>query len=39
MCQKCGGKTGLWVLNELANKTYAENMKKIVGAVWEIPAK
>jgi hypothetical protein len=21
------------------NKTYAENMKKIMGAVWELPAK
>ena len=39
ICQKCGGKTGLWVLHEMINKTYAENMKKIVGAVWELPAK
>ena len=40
MCQKCGGKTGLWVLHEIINKAYAENMKKkIVGAVWELPAK
>ena len=39
MCQKCGGKSGLWVLHEIVNKTYAENMKKIVGAVWELPAK
>ena len=39
MCQKCGGKTGLWVLHEIVNKTYAEIMKKIVGAVWELPAK
>ena len=38
MCQKCGGKSGLWVLHEIVNKTYAENMKKIVGAVWELPA-
>ncbi len=28
MCQKCEGKSGLWVLHEMVNKTYAENMKK-----------
>ena len=28
MCEKCGRKSGLWVLHEIANKTYAENMKK-----------
>ena len=39
MCQKCEDKSGLWVLHEMINKTYAENMKKIVGAVWELPAK
>ena len=39
MCQKCGRKSGLWVLHEIVNKTYAENMKKIVGAVWELPLK
>ena len=39
MCQKCGHKIGLWVLHEIFNKTYAENMKKIVGAVWELSAK
>ena len=38
MCQKCGRKSGLWVLHEIVNKTYAENMKKIVGAVWKLPA-
>ena len=38
MCQKCGRKSGFWVLHEIVNKTYAENMKKIVGAVWELPA-
>ena len=38
MCQKCGYKSGLWVLHEIVNKTYAENMKEIVGAVWELPA-
>ena len=26
MCQKCGRKTGLWVLHEIVNKTYAENI-------------
>ena len=39
MCQKCGRKSGLWVLHESINKTNAENMKKIVGAIWELPAK
>ena len=36
MCQKCGRKGGLWVFHEIINKTYAENMKKIVGAVWAV---
>ena len=39
MCQKRGGKSGSWVLHEIINKTYAEDMKKIVGAVWKLPAK
>ena len=39
MCQKCGHKSGLWVLHEILYKAYAENMKKIGGAVWELPAK
>ena len=39
MGQKCEGKCGLWVLNEILKKTYAENLKKIVGAVWELPVK
>ena len=39
MGQKCEGNCGLWVLNEILKKTYPENLKKIVGAVWEIPAK
>ena len=39
MCKKCGGICGLWVLNETMQKKYPENMKKIVGAIWEIPAK
>ena len=29
----------LWVLNEMIKEIYAENMKKIVGAVWELPVK
>ena len=37
--KKCGRKSGLWVLHEIVDKTYAENMKEIVGAVWELPAK
>ena len=39
MGQKCEGDCVLWVLNEILKKTYPENLKKIVGAVWEIPAK
>ena len=39
MGQKCEGNCGLWVLNEILKKMYPENLKKIVGAVWEIPAK
>ena len=39
MGQKCEGKCGLWVLNEIFKKKYPENLKKIVGAVWELPAK
>ena len=38
-CQKCGGDCGLRVLNEINWKMYPENMKKIMGAVWELPAK
>ena len=37
MRQKCGGDFGLWVLYEI--KKYPENMRKIVGAVWELPGK
>ena len=37
--QKCAGISGLWVLNEIIQKKYPENMKKIVGAVWKLPAK
>ena len=39
MGQKCEGNGGLWVLNEILEKTYRENLKKIMLAVWEIPAK
>ena len=39
MCQKWEGDCGLWVLNELILKKYAETFKKIVGAVWELLAK
>ena len=37
--QKCEGICGLWVPNEIIKKIYPENLKKIVGAVWELPAK
>ena len=41
MCQKWKGNCGLWVLNEMILKKYAESLKKIVGATWEfeLPAK
>ena len=39
MGQKCKGDCGLWVLNEIVKKTCTESLKKIVGAVWELPAK
>ena len=39
MGQKCEGNCGLWVLHEILKKTYPENLKKIVGAVWELPAR
>ena len=39
MRQKCGGDSGLWDLNEINKIKYPENMKKNVGAVWELPAK
>jgi hypothetical protein len=31
--------SGLWVLNKIFQKKIPENMKKIVGAVWKLPAK
>ena len=39
MWQKSEGNCGLWVLNEIIIKKHAESLKKIVGAVWELPAK
>ena len=39
MGPKCEGNCALWVLNEILKKTHPENMKKIVGAVWKLPAK
>ena len=39
MSQKCEGNCGLWVLNEMIKNIYTGNLKKIVGAVWKLPAK
>ena len=39
MRQKCGGDCGLWIPNEIIKNIYPENMKKNVGAVWELPTK
>ena len=39
MLQKWEGDCGLWDLNETIKKIYADSFKKIVGAVWELPAK
>ena len=39
MCKKWEGDCGLWVLHEMIKKIYTESLKKIVGAVWELPAK
>ena len=39
MGQKCEGNCGLWVINEITKKIHPANLKKIVGAVWELPAK
>ena len=36
---KSAGISGLWVLNEIIQKKYPKNMKKIVGAIWKLPAK
>ena len=35
--KKSAGISGLWVLNEIIQKIYHENMKKIMGAVWKLP--
>ena len=39
MLQKWEGDCGMWLLNEINFKKYAESLKKIVGAVWELSAK
>ena len=39
MGQKCEGNCGLWVLNEIGKRIYPEKLIKIVGSVWELPAK
>ena len=39
MRQKCGGNCGLWILHEMIQNKYSENLRKIVGALWELPAK
>ena len=39
MCKKWEGYCGLWALNEIIEKKYPEDLTKIVGAVWELPAK
>ena len=39
MRQKWEGNSGLWVLNEMILKKYAGSFKKIVGAIWELPAR
>jgi hypothetical protein len=38
MGQKCEGNCGLWVLNEIIKTKYPENLKKLAGAVRELPA-
>ena len=39
MGQKCEGNCGLGVPNKILKKTYPKKKKKIVGAVWELPAR
>ena len=39
MGQKCEGNCDLWVVNEIIKKIYPENLKKMVGAVWDLLAK
>ena len=37
--QKCEDNCGLWVLNEIVKRMYPESLKKILDAIWELPAK
>ena len=37
MRPKCGGKSGLWDIFFRLKENYAENIKKIGGAVWGLP--
>ena len=39
MGQKWEGDCDLWVFSEIIKKIYTESLKKIMGAVWELPAK
>ena len=39
MCQKCEGMGLNGFISKEFKNMYAKNMKKIVGAVWELPAK
>ena len=38
MYQKWEDDCGLWVLHEMIKQIYTESLKKIVGAIWELPA-
>ena len=39
MCQKWEGGCGLWVLHKIIKKIYAESLKTIMGAMWELLGK
>ena len=39
MCQKWEGNCGLCVFKEIIKKIYTESLKKILEAIWELPAK
>ena len=39
MGQKCKGNCDFWVLNKMIKKMYPENLKKVMGAISELPAK
>ena len=39
MGQKCEGNCGFWVPYEILKKSFPENLKKIVGAIYDLPAK